>query len=215
MTSPLQPAVDNLAAMRLAAVEQVTDPDPRILAALPATAAALGLLAMVVAADEQQLETVRRVIADLQQDDAGAARGLALLALVLCRHLLVESEEAQRVAAKLFQEGDQAAAAATEPGARATARLLAASRLLLLAASWLDADFRHGAAIGQIEERARAAAEQAANLPLSAAIFDRATGLAAAVMLRDDPPEPTGEPLAQAFETLTDTALRLSAGRGA
>ncbi len=138
MRVALQSAADHLRRLHGQAVAG-RDGAERLDAALPGLAAGLGLLALAGCAETEQLETTRRLVADLQaQPEASPARSAALLSLLHCRHRLADSEEAQRAAATAFQESDRRAGEAQGDRQRAAARLAGAARLLALSAAWSD-----------------------------------------------------------------------------
>jgi hypothetical protein len=176
----------------------------------------MGLLAMVTAADEQQLETARRVAAELGEatGESDPPRAVALLALVLVRHLLVEQDELQQLAARLFRDSDEQAAAAGDLPSRAAARLSGAARLLGVLSSWLDQPMRHAAALDTADKLAVQAGQESGAEALATAHRALAAALAVLATLVDAPLAEDTSADDQAFEQVLRLAERLAIGRG-
>ena len=213
--SPLRGTTDGLRQLRAAAVESAPDALARSLASLPALAAGMGLLAMVTAADEQQLETARRVAAELGEStgESDPPRAVALLTLVIVRHLLVEDEALQQLAARLFREADERASNAATLPDRAAARLAGATRLLGVLSSWLDHDLLHAAALDAADGLAVQATSQTGDAALATAHEALADALAL-LAVQVAAPRAAGEAEERAFEQVLLVAERLALGRG-
>lgn len=151
MRLALQSAADNLRRLQEHAVAG-RDGAERLDAALPGLAAGLGLLALAGCAETEQLDTTRRLVADLQAEPVPyPARSAALLSLLHCRQQLADSEEAQRAAATAFQDSDRRAGEVQGERRRAAARLTGAARLLALSAAWSDHETVLGPRLAAVE----------------------------------------------------------------
>lgn len=200
MDSPVAAAAAQLRALFQEVIATPTTGSERLLATLPASAAALGLVSLAAADDEAQLDAQRRLLEDLAGGhEADPARALLLLAVVLARGGITD-ETGRRAVAAVYQEGE-AAAADADPAA---ARVACAARLLALLAGWRDAAHRQVAALGDLERAARSGPDLPTALGLLATAAD---------LLRGSPSGPTVSacPGEAAFEALL--ALALAGGR--
>ncbi len=211
---PLAAALAGLRRVRDEALAGVPSPE-RDLAGLPALAAGTALLAMVLAGDERQLETVRRVAEELSHATGAGdpPRAVALLTLLSVRHIVGESEELGQLTARLFQESDQRAAAAGDLPTRAAARVAGAARIWGVLAGRLDQGMHHAAALEAADRRAVGALAQEGDSALAAAHEALATALALLAKLTAAPrPQPENH-ADQAFEQQLALAEHLASGR--
>lgn len=212
---PLASQVAGLRRLRAQALLGVAEAE-RELAALPALAAATALLAMVMAGDEHQLETVRRVAAELGEGEGESdpPRAVALLTLLSVRHLVGESEELSQLVARLFQESDQRAAAAGDRPTRAAARLAGAARIWGVLVGRLDGAVQHAVALDAADGQAVAALQSSGPAALTAAHDALAASLAALAALTAAPQPAETAVADRAFEQVLALVERLASGRG-
>lgn len=209
--NPIADAAHRLRAIR--AQQQAGAAGPREPAAperadLEALAGAAGLLAALLARDAEQLESVQNVLAEFEQNAALPARVVLTAALLIARHTVGEHEEAAQVIGVTFSEAHQAAAgAAGAAGAGgdggAAAYLVGAGRLLLLTATWLDAEGAHGELLARAQGVVYApeAAPGSASTAAAGEVYTAGVTALGRVLLPAWQPDHEGAaPLATAFE---------------
>ncbi|MBI5832175.1 MAG: hypothetical protein HZB16_07690 [Armatimonadetes bacterium] len=189
MTHPARLAADGLTAHLDTALSSAADDAQRRRATLDGLAAAVGLLAMLLADEAEQVAEVGRLMTDLQATDAEPEQAVASLGLLIARHALGSREEAARALATAWQQHRG------QP-------LAAGARLLVLTVSWLDAE---GAAT-RLLGRAELALDdgQPPELALDSALR------ALCALLAATPPEPAVDPLRSAFDAAVAAARQLA-----
>lgn len=192
---PTATAAERLRALRVTALE-TAEPAARAAAERGSLVAAWGLLAVLLAGNEDELGMVSRLLQDLQLGGTPPSRGLLLLGLVIARQLFGDQDEAQQAAARVFQEADAAAASQGE-----VALELGAARLVLAGAAWADPGGRATTRLAR-GEQSLAAGEPAAACAAATLALAEAFGVVGA--------EIAGGPgWAQAFEAAVVLAERL------
>lgn len=212
---PLAASLAGLRELRAASVAELAGVE-REMAGLPALAAGTALLAMVLAGDERQLETVRRVAAEFgeAQGESDPPRAVALLTLLSVRHLVGESEELGQLAARLFQESDQRAAEVDDLPTRSAARLAGAARTWGVLVGRLDETVSQVAALDAADGLAVTALQQTGEPAMATAHEALAQALAALAALTGAEQVVVEQASDRAFGQVLALAERLAMGRG-